>query len=349
MIEDVLKGWDGMGVVTAHDAPSGAWFFIALHDATLGPMIGGTRCRVYDRPEDGLRDAMRLAEGMTHKWAGIGLHYGGGKGVIALSAPLPEDERAGLFRRWGRLVGTLRGSFQTGQDLGTTPEDMLTIASVTRWVHGIDHDAMQAVDPGPYTARGVFIGIRAAVRHVLGTDDLAGRRVVLQGVGDVGAPLARDLAAAGATVLLSDLDAGRAEALARELGGEVVAPDAVYETACDVFAPCAVGATVNAQTIPRLACRIVAGSANNQLGEAADAERLHARGILYAPDYIINGGGATAFGHLAEGERDEAVLMAKVDRIEEVLDAIFREAAEKNESPVQAARRLVDTRLARRD
>ena len=348
MIEDVLKDWDGVGVVTAHDAPTGAWFFIALHNATLGPMIGGTRLKVYDRPDDGLRDAMRLAEGMTHKWAAIGLEYGGGKGVIALARPLEDGARAELFERWGRLIQSLRGSFQTGQDLGTTPEDMLSIARVTRFVHGIDHEAMRAVDPGPYTARGVFVGMRAAVRHACDGSGLAGRTVLIQGVGDVGAPLARLLAAEGATLLLSDVDEPRARALAAELGGETVPAQAVYDTGCDVYAPCAVGATVNADTIPRLRCRIVAGSANNQLAELEDAARLHARGILYAPDYVINGGGATAFGHLARGERDEATLMGTVERIEQVLEEIFREAAETNESPAHAARRLVDTRLARR-
>jgi leucine dehydrogenase len=332
MIEDVLRGWDGVGVVTAHDAPTGAWFFIALHDATLGPMI----------------DAMRLAEGMTHKWAAIGMDYGGGKGVIALARPVENGARAGLFARWARLIQSLGGSFQTGQDLGTTPGDMLAIARVTRYVHGIDHDAMRAVDPGPYTARGVFVGLRAAVRHVFDGAALAGRTVLLQGVGDVGAPLARLLAADGVKLLVSDVDEARAQGLARELGGAAVPADRVYDTACDVYAPCAIGATVNGETIPRLRCRIVAGSANNQLGGPDDAARLHARGILYAPDYIINGGGATAFGHLARGERDETTLMRAVERIEQVLDGIFREAAEKNESPVHAARRLVDTRLARR-
>lgn len=347
MMDELIRQWDGVGVVTAYDAPIAAWFFIAMHDATLGPMIGGTRLKVYARPEDGLRDAMRLAEGMTAKWAGIGLAYGGGKGVIALSRALTDAQRPELWVRWGRLVNALGGSFQTGQDLGTTPQDMLALARITRYVHGIDYERMAVVDPGPYTARGVFVGIRAAVRHVFGNDTLAGRTVLIQGLGDVGGPLARLLHEAGATLLVSDLDPARAQAVADALDARVVAADALDETACDVYAPCAVGATVNADTIPRLACRIVAGSANNQLGSAGDADALHARGILYAPDYIVNGGGATAFGHLARGLRDEAELLRHVDRIEGVLHTLFREAAANDESPVHAARRLVEQRLQR--
>ncbi len=342
MIHELIEGWDGMGVVTSHDADTGTWFFIALHDTTLGPAVGGTRMKVYDSPDDGLRDAMRLGEGMTYKWAGVGIEFGGGKGVIALSRPLSDGERAAVLKRYGRLIASLRGSFQTGQDLGTTPEDMVAIAREAKFVHGIDREAWTALDPGPYTALGVFVGIRAAVKHVFGSDDLTGKSVLIQGAGDVGAPLARQLRDAGAKVLVTDIDSAREEALAQEVDGPVVDPAQVYETPCDVYAPCAIGATVNAETIPLLACRIVAGSANNQLAEAEDAARLHARGILYAPDYIINGGGAAAFGMMAHGTTDDTALFARCEQIGEVLAEIFDEAAERDESPLNAARRRVD-------
>lgn len=337
-----LRDWNGLGVVTRYDAATDAWCLIALHDATLGPMVGGTRLRVYPSPADGVRDAIRLAEGMTYKWAGISVPYGGAKGVIALSRPLAPPERTPLLQRYARMITALGGRFMTGQDLGTTPEDMLVLAAETQYVHGIDYATRQAVDPGPYTAYGVFVGIRAALGAAFGAPSPEGRRVLIQGVGDVGGPLARRLADAGARVLVSDVDQARARPLADAVRGDVIAPDAVYDTACDVYAPCAVGATLNVDTIGRLACRVVAGSANNQLAEPADADRLHARGILYAPDYIVNAGGAAAFAALKRGVRDDGELYARVGRIEGALAAILREAAEANESPLAAARRRVE-------
>lgn len=347
MIDELIRQWDGFAVVTAYDEPTKVWLFIAMHDNTLGPCTGGTRMKLYRSPEDGLYDAMRLAEGMTYKWAGVDIPFGGGKGVIALAEPLAYGDRRRILKRYGRLVESLRGGFTTGQDLGTTPEDMLTIAEETRFVHGIDYATKSALDPGPFTAHGVFVGIRAAVAHTSGTDDLSGKTVLIQGAGDVGLPLGRALAEAGATLLVSDLDDEKARALADEVSGTVVSPDDVYGTKCDVYAPCAVGATVNAATIRNLACSIVAGSANNQLAEPEDADRLLKRGILYAPDYVINGGGATAFGLVAQGITDNTELMDRVSGIGPRLAAIFAEAGEHNESPVDAARRLVERTLGR--
>jgi glutamate dehydrogenase/leucine dehydrogenase len=339
--------WNGLGVVTRYDPATQAWIFIALHDATLGAMTGGTRIKVYDRPEDGLWDAMRLAEGMTHKWAGIGVAYGGGKGVIALSRALAAGERPPLLRRYGRLIESLGGRFMTGQDLGTTPEDMLVLADETAYVHGVDYVTREVVDPGPFTAHGVYVGMCAALRSVFGSPDPRGRRVLVQGVGDVGAPLARRLGEADAELLVSDVDGTRAAAVAAQVKGRVVPPEAVVETPCDVHAPCAVGATLNRETIPRLQCRVVAGSANNQLAETADGDRLHARGILYAPDYIINAGGAAAFAALRQGIRDERELYGRVDGIASTLAEIFEEARDGQESPVRAAGRRVERVLRR--
>jgi len=345
-LEELIAGWDGLGVVARFDRESGAWFFIALHDDTLGRPTGGTRMRVYPSPAAGLLDAMRLAAGMTDKWAVAGVPFGGGKAVLAVPGPLAGEARRGLLHRYGQLVDSLQGAFATGEDLGTSPEDMTEIAARTRWVLGGHGGDGLLADPGPFTAHGVLCAMRAAAARAFGSDDLAGRRVLIQGVGDVGAPLARDLAAAGAELLLADRDAGRASALAAELGAREVAADEVYATPCDVFAPCAVGAVVNPDTVPRLACRVVAGSANNQLAGDADADALHRRGILYAPDYVANAGGAIAFGRLAEEPataRDD--LMQRVDRIRGILDEILAEAAERDESPLHAARRRVERRL----
>ncbi len=342
--ERLMADWDGFAVVSRFEHAYNAWFFIAFHDLALGPAMGGTRMKVYDHPEEGLRDAMRLAEGMTWKWAVIGLDLGGGKGVIALSRPVVGPEQRDLLERYGRLVASLRGAFATGQDLGTGPEEMRIVADTAGgFVHGVSADGTM-VDPGPFTARGVVAGIRAAVKHRFGADDLSGRSVLIQGVGDVGRPLATILAADGAKLLLSDLDPSRIEPVAASLGAAVVPPDQVYRTRCDVYAPCAIGATINSITIPELACAIVAGSANNQLAEPADAEQLRERGILYVPDYVINAGGAIAFGM---GLSDEAAILARVDRIGETVAAVLSEASANGGSPLDAARRIGEEKLAR--
>jgi leucine dehydrogenase len=344
---ELIEAWDGLGVVVRRDRDTGSWIFIAIHDDTLGRAVGGCRMKAYPTPEDGLRDALRLARGMTRKWAAIDYPFGGAKAVIAVPAPLHGTERAALFRRFGALLNTLKGAYGTGEDLGTTPSDMREISSVSAHViglHGI-HDG--PVDPGPFTARGVFEGLKAALRHRVGTDDLAGRSVLIQGVGDVGAPLARLVAGAGGDALLTDLDTDRAFAISVEVGGSVVPQDDVYDTVCDVYAPCAVGATLNPDTIPRLRCEIVAGSANNQLESDDDAQRLMDRGILYAPDYVVNAGGAMAFALVYDGERDTETLERRVAGIGNTLDEIFNEAAEIGESPVVAAMRRVERVLSR--
>jgi leucine dehydrogenase len=342
----MIREWDGLATVVRYDALTGAWIFIALHDDTLGRPMGGTRMRVYPTPADGLLDAQRLAEGMTHKWAGASIELGGGKAVLAVPRPLEGAERTGLLRRYGRLVESLHGTFSTGQDLGTTPEDMAVIAGETRYVHGREGSAV--TDPGPYTARGVQAAVRAVVRRVFGSDELAGRTVLVQGVGDVGGPLARGLAAAGARVLVSDADLERARAFADELGGETVAPEAVFDTPCDVFAPCAIGAVLNRETIPRLACRAVCGSANNQLERPEDADLLHQRGILYAPDYIANSGGAIAFALMARKAPEEEIER-RIEGIGAVLDQDFAEAAREGRSPLSIARRRVERMLGREE
>ena len=303
--------------------------------------------KTYPAPADGLRDAMRLAEGMTYKWAASGFDLGGGKSVLAVPRPLDRTARRVLLRRYGRLVASLRGAYALGPDLGTTPEDMAVIGAVTEHVHGYDRRSGKALDPGPYTALGTFSGMRAALVHVFGSADFAGRTVLIQGVGDVGIPLARLCHDAGATLLLSDANSARASQLADELGVRTVPADEVYITPCDVYAPCAVGGTVNARSVPLLACRIVAGCANNQLAEPADADRLHARGILYAPDYVINAGGATALPLLGSGHGDEEVR-ARIRGFGEKLTRIFEEAAGRGESPHHAVQRMVEGLLQAR-
>jgi leucine dehydrogenase len=279
-MRELLKGWNGLGVVQGYDYETGTWMFIALHDATLGPMVGGCRMQPYPAPEDGARDAMRLAQGMTYKWAAIDFPFGGGKSVLAIPRPLEGEERRGLLLRFGRLLESLHGGYATGVDLGTTPEDMDVLAEASQYVMGHGVSGSGTEDPGPYTALGVFAGIRSSLTAVDGSADVAGKSILIQGAGDVGAPLARMLTEAGAEVLISDIDDALASRLTSELGGRAVPVAETYTTPSDVFAPCAIGAILNAETIPQLACRIVAGSANNQLDrpEDADAPRRIERG-----------------------------------------------------------------------
>ncbi len=341
-MKQLIEKWSGESVVVSYDQPTGTWIFIAIHSTTLGRATGGCRMRVYETPEEGLLDAMRLSEGMTYKWAAIGYELGGGKSVLAIPGPMDPPVREGLLRRFGRLVESLSGTYAAGEDLGTTPEDMAIVAEETQWVHGARGSATRAVDPGPYTARGVFVGIKTAVRFVFGADDIKGRTVLLQGVGDVGEPLARMLRDAGAEIMICDLDEALARRVATELDGEAVEPHLAYALTCDVFAPCAVGGTLNRETIPQLHCRIVAGAANNQLRQPEDAGLLHERGILYAPDYVINAGGAIALPALDSGNVTDEEVWNRINRIETTLDGIFREAGENDESPLLAAKTLVE-------
>jgi len=336
-LETSIEAWDGESVVVAFDQPTKTWIFIAIHSSRLGPASGGTRLKCYESPGHGLIDALRLAEGMTYKWAGVGMPFGGGKAVLATPGPLEPAARTGLLERYAARLVSLRGSFQTGVDMGTTPEDMALIGAISGHAVGVMEG--HSADPGPYTALGVFVGIRAALAHRYGSGDIEGRSVLVQGIGDVGLPLAERLCQAGATVYLTDIDNAAVAAAADRLGAVVVPPDRMWGVEVDVYAPCAVGATLNPDTIPGLRCQIVAGSANNQLLGPEDAESLLARGILYAPDYIINAGGALAFGHIHQGERDSARLEEIVRRIEISLIETFEEAASANESPVHAGRR----------
>jgi leucine dehydrogenase len=343
----IREGWDGIGVVVRHDQPTGTWIFVALHDDTLGPATGGCRMKVYERPEDGLEDALRLAEGMTYKWAAMDFPFGGGKTVLAIPHELEGDERRGLLHRFGDLLNSLGGRYGTGADLGTTTRDMQTIAEVSEYVIGVHGRTEGPMDPSPYTALGVFEGIRAALRHRFGSDDFGGRSVLVEGVGAVGEPLAERIAAAGGDLQVADLDADRAAAVASRLGGSVVPLSAVSRTECTVYAPCAVGATLSPDTIPELRCSIVAGAANNQLSGPSDAAALHERGILYAPDYVINGGGAMAFTSIYLGVNDLNEVERRVRSIGEKLARIFAEAADRGSSPVVAAQAHVARVLQR--
>jgi leucine dehydrogenase len=338
-LESVLAGWDGEHAVVRHDAESGAWMFVCVHSTVRGPAGGGTRMRVYPAPADGLADAMRLSAAMTWKMAGAGMPRGGGKAVLAVPELPAGEPRRRLLRRYGELVASLGGSYRTAGDMNISPEDLDVVAETCPWVYGTTSGGGNS---GRGTARGCLHAIRATVEHLFGSPALTGRRVLVQGAGAVGGVLAGELADAGARVLVSDVDEARAAAT----GCETVAPERVVETEVDVYSPCAVGGTLDAESIPRLACRAIAGCANNQLAEPEDADRLRERGILYAPDYVVSAGGIIQLIGLEDEGWDEAHLEERLAGIGETLRTLFAEADAESITPAEAADRLVRRRLA---
>jgi len=346
LFEDLLRDWDGEEAVVRFDASSGTWMFVGVHSTVLGPSAGGTRMKVYAEPTDGLRDVLRLSSAMTSKMAMCSVPLGGGKAVLAVPEIPSGDARRELMLRYGDLVESLHGTYMTACDMNTAPPDMDVIGERTEHVFGRTPGNGGSGTSAPNTAVGVFHGLRAAVTHAFGSPDLNGRTVAVQGVGAVGGPLARMLAEAGAHLMLADIDDVRAKELAAELDAEVTSADTVLESECDVLSPCATGGVLNAETIPRLRCRVVAGAANNQLAEPTDGGRLSERGILYAPDYVVNAGGVIHLvGYEMLGEDDERVT-ERLRAIGDTLAEVFALAEAEGISTGAAADTLVQRRLA---
>jgi leucine dehydrogenase len=342
VFEKLIAEWDGERVVIRYDAPSSAWMFICMHSTRLGPAGGGTRMRVYESPEDGLADAMRLSKAMTAKLAVAGMSFGGGKAVLAVREIPQGDERRELLLRYGDTVASLRGGFVTAPDMNTTEHDMDVVAECAPgFVFCRSVEDGGAGNSAPATALGVFHGMRATAQRAFGRD-LDGLSVLVQGAGGVGGALIELLAAAGADVLVSDVDADRVHAAQ----GRAVPPERALETECDIFAPCAVGGILNEQTIARLRCRVVAGAANNQLATPGDAQRLAARGILYVPDFVINAGGVFhGIGKELLGW-DDGRLGRELEAIGDTLREVFDRAERDGTSTEVAAQRLADERLS---
>jgi leucine dehydrogenase len=344
-LEHAIASWDGEQILVRFDAPTGTWIFVCIHSRQLGPAAGGTRMKVYESTVDAVRDGTRLAAGMTVKMAAAGFSFGGGKAVLAVPALLEGEEREGLFRRYAETVASLGGSFWTGCDMNTVPSDLDVMAERCSFVFGRSAASGGSGEPGPFTARGVLHGIRASLAHAVGSPELEGKTVLVQGVGSVGARLAELLADEGAGLLVSDVAAERAAGLARRLDASVVPPELVLETECDVYAPCATGGTLSGETIPGLRCRVVAGSANNQLATPADADRLRERGILYAPDFVINAGGVFHNVGIEALGWDGARVEAALEGIGDTLAQIFERSDAEGISTGRAAEALAETRL----
>ncbi len=345
--EALLACWDGESTVIRRDDESGSWMFVCLHSTRLGPAGGGTRMNVYPAPAAALEDAMRLSAAMTRKLAIAGLPFGGGKAVIAVPSLPWGTRRRELLWRYGELVESLGGTYRTSSDMNTNQADMDVIGERTRYVFGRSRSAGGSGDPALPTAVGVLHGIRASVAHAFGSADLVGRSVLVQGAGGVGAALSAHLSAAGAAVRVADVDSDRARVVAARVGGMAVPADsALIEHECDVYAPCAVGGVLGVETVARLGCRVVAGSANNQLANGQAAEMLRARGILYAPDYVINSGGSLALVGLEQLGWTTDRLDTALEGIGLTLRAIFERADELGTSTAVAADALADARIA---
>jgi leucine dehydrogenase len=345
VFEDLLRSWDGEEVALRYDARFDAWMFVCVHSTVLGPAAGGTRMKVYPAPADALRDGLRLSGAMTRKNAVAGLPLGGGKAVVAVPEIPSGERREELLLRYADLVGSLHGTYWTACDMNTSPEDMDVIARRCASVFGKTEAAGGSGSSAPATADGVFHGIVASIAHVFGAPDLDGRSVLVQGVGAVGGLLARRLVEAGAKVWVADVDASRAEEAAAGTGATTVPAAEAISTECDVFSPCATGGVLSDESIPRLRCSIVAGAANNQLGAPEDAERFAERGILYAPDYVVNAGGIIHLASLELLGEDEAERDERVRGIGDMLTEVFRRAELEGVSTSTAAEAMVRERL----
>lgn len=339
-----LKAYDYGEVHFKHDKASGLKAIVAIHDSRLGPALGGCRFLPYDSDEDAVIDALRLARGMTYKAALAGLGHGGGKSVLI--RPKQHFDRVAMFRAFGQFVEDLGGHYITAEDSGTGLEDMEVIRTVTKHVTGVDQAHGGSGDPSPYTALGVRRGIEACVKFKMKRDTLDGVHVAVQGVGHVGYHLCKELHAQGAKLSVADVDPLKAERAVREFGATVVPLDTIFETACDVIAPCALGSALNDTTIPRLKATIVAGAANNQLAQPRHGDDLHARGILYAPDYAINAGGLVNVAQEVLGydeQKSREKTMKIFDTILEIADRSAKMAA----PTYKIADMLVEEKLAK--
>jgi leucine dehydrogenase len=340
------ESWDGEALLERDDPETGSTILVAFHSSRLGPASGGTRMKTYPDLEAARRDARRLSEGMTYKWAAAGFPRGGGKAVLAVPLGLSAEARDGLLRRYGSFVQELGGRFWTGADVGTSARDMDVISETgAPYVFSRTPEHGGAGSSASWTALGVEAGLKTTCARLFGSESLSGRRIVVQGAGSVGGELLERLLAAGVDAAFSDVDAASVRRW-RERGVSFIEPERVLEAACDVLAPCALGGVLDAVSISRLRCRAVAGAANNQLATPEDAERLKARGILYAPDFVINAGGAIgitgqeSLGWTAEKAREEVL------RIGATLGRVYDVAESLGITTDAAAKRIAEERLS---
>lgn len=331
---DSMEQHDYEQLVFCQDKASKLKAIICIHDTTLGPALGGTRMWPYETEEDAINDVLRLARGMTYKNAAAGLNFGGGKTVI-IGDPA-KDKSEALLRSLGRFIESLNGRYITGEDVGICVEDLDVIKLETSHVKGTG-----AFDPSPFTAFGVWQGIKACAAELWGQDDLTGKTIAIQGLGHVGYSLAKHLHEAGANLIVADINEANALRAVQEMKVKAVKPEEIYRAECDIFSPCALGGIINNSTIPQFRCKVIAGSANNQLEEIHHGDQLRERGILYAPDFIINAGGVAGG---TQESQEQAFNALKI--IYKNLREVFA-IANKNQIPTyKAADALAEQRIA---
>ncbi|NLY80532.1 MAG: Glu/Leu/Phe/Val dehydrogenase [Lysinibacillus sp.] len=329
-------------LVFCHDKNSGLKAIIAIHDTTLGPALGGARMWPYQSEEEAIEDALRLARGMTYKNAVSGLNLGGGKTVI-IGDP-SKDKNEEMFRALGRYIQSLNGRYITAEDVGTTVQDMDLIYEETDYVTGISPTFGSSGNPSPVTAYGVYLGIKASAKEAFGDESLKGRKIAVQGLGNVAYTLCEYLHREGAKLIVTDINPKAVERVVKDFGAEAVEPNEIYSQDVDIFSPCALGAIINDDTIPQLKAKVIAGSANNQLKESRHGQILYEKGIVYAPDYVINAGGVINVADELYGYNRERA-MKRVETIYDNLTKIFEISRDEKIPTYLAANRLAEERI----
>lgn len=330
-------------IVFCHDPDTGLKAIIAIHNTVLGPALGGTRMWVYKSEAEALNDVLRLSRGMTYKAAISGLNLGGGKAVIIGDSR--KDKSEVLFRKFGRFINNLNGKYITAEDVGTSTKDMEYVAMETKHVTGLPESMGGGGDPSPVTAYGVYMGMKASAQFAWGSDSLSGKKVVVQGVGHVGENLVKNLRKENATVYISDLNEEQLKKVSTEYGAEVINAEQVYDMDMDIYAPCALGATLNTENINRLKCKVIAGAANNQLAdEPVHGPMLVDKGIIYAPDFLINAGGLiNVYSELIGYNRQRA--LTQTEHIYAVTLEILKKAKADASYPQDSAIKLAEKRI----
>lgn len=339
-----METYDYEQMVICQDKQSGLKAIICIHDTTLGPALGGTRMWTYDSEDAAIEDALRLARGMTYKNAAAGLNLGGGKTVI-IGDP-KKDKNEEMFRAFGRYIQGLNGRYITAEDVGTTVEDMDLIYQETPFVTGVSPAFGSSGNPSPVTAYGVYRGMKAAAMEAFGTDSLEGKVIAVQGVGHVAYTLCKHLHEEGASLIVTDINKEAVQRAVEDFGAKAVDIDDIYSVDCDIFAPCALGAIINDNTISKIKAKVIAGAANNQLKETRHGDALHEMGIVYAPDYVINAGGVINVADELSGyNRDRA--LKKVETIYDNIASVIEISKRDNIPTYLAADRLAEERIER--
>lgn len=337
-----MQAYDYEQVVFCQDKNSGLKAIIVIHDTTLGPSLGGVRMWPYETETAAMEDALRLARGMTYKNAAAGLNLGGGKTVI-IGDP-KKDKNPEMFRALGRYIQSLNGRYITAEDVGSTVEDMDIIQKETDFVAGTSPGDGSSGDPSPVTAYGIYKGMQAAAQEAFGSNSLAGKTVAVQGVGNVAYRLCEYLHQDGARLIVTDINQEAVQRAVENFGAIAVNPDEIYSVDCDIYSPCALGATINDQTIPLLKAKVIAGSANNQLDSSKHGDLLYEKGIVYAPDYVINAGGVINVSDELNGY-NKARAMKRVEAIYDNLTKVFDISRRDNIPTYLAADRMAEERI----